>query len=162
MTEDNAKTKLTLSGKSTLTLKLGSAKTQSSDNKKIVQVEVRKKRIITPGAPKPEKKVEKAASSDDAVNIPSDSPLIFEDNGRTVAGVKDKSIAKAVIPNGVKKIGQEAFNGCQHLAEVVLPDTLESIDIRAFYACNKLKKMNQLYTESMFHEKIKTILLSSL
>ncbi len=46
MTEDNAKTKLTLSGKPTLTLKLGGAKTQNSDNKKVVQVEVRKKRVI--------------------------------------------------------------------------------------------------------------------
>ena len=47
MTEDNAKKKLTLSGKSTLTLKLGaSSKSPNSDNKKMVQVEVRKKRII--------------------------------------------------------------------------------------------------------------------
>ena len=46
MTEDNAKGKLTLSGKSTLTLKLGGVKPQNSDGKKVVQVEVRKKRII--------------------------------------------------------------------------------------------------------------------
>ncbi len=45
MADDNAKGKLTLSGKSTLTLKsLG--KTGLSDGKKIVQVEVRKKRTI--------------------------------------------------------------------------------------------------------------------
>ena len=46
MTEDNAKKKLTLSGKSTLTLKLGGTKPQPADGKKMVQVEVRKKRII--------------------------------------------------------------------------------------------------------------------
>ena len=45
MTEDNAKPKLTLSGKSTLTLKVGANKASSGD-KKMVQVEVRKKRII--------------------------------------------------------------------------------------------------------------------
>ncbi len=45
MTDDNAKTKLTLSGKSTLTLKL-SGKPQAADGKKMVQVEVRKKRVI--------------------------------------------------------------------------------------------------------------------
>lgn len=45
MADDNAKGKLTLSGKSTLTLKtLG--KTNVSDGKKMVQVEVRKKRTI--------------------------------------------------------------------------------------------------------------------
>ena len=46
MTEDNAKKKLTLSGKSTLTLKLGSTPKSSSDGKKMIQVEVRKKRVI--------------------------------------------------------------------------------------------------------------------
>ena len=45
MTDDNAKGKLTLSAKSTLTLK-NPAKIGSSDGKKMVQVEVRKKRII--------------------------------------------------------------------------------------------------------------------
>ena len=46
MTEDNAKKKLTLSGKSTLTLKLGNAPKPSNDGKKMIQVEVRKKRVI--------------------------------------------------------------------------------------------------------------------
>ena len=40
MTEDNAKKKLTLSGKSTLTLKLGSTPKSSNDGKKMIQVEV--------------------------------------------------------------------------------------------------------------------------
>ena len=48
MTEDNAKKKLTLSGKSTLTLKLGATtKASNTDGKKMVQVEVRKKRVIS-------------------------------------------------------------------------------------------------------------------
>ena len=45
MTDDNAKNKLTLSAKSTLTLK-NPAKSGTSDGKKMVQVEVRKKRTI--------------------------------------------------------------------------------------------------------------------
>ena len=59
MTQDNANNKLTLSGKSTLTLKnLGdTTKSHSHDGKKFVQVEVRKKRIINPAAA-PEPKVE--------------------------------------------------------------------------------------------------------
>ena len=49
MTEDNAKNKLTLSGK--LTLKLGDkAPNKGSEGKKVIQVEVRKKRIISPSA----------------------------------------------------------------------------------------------------------------
>jgi len=49
MTDGNNKPKLTLSGKSTLTLKLGNTSKSGSD-KKVVQVEVRKKRVITPSS----------------------------------------------------------------------------------------------------------------
>ena len=57
MAEDNAKGKLTLSGKSTLTLKnLG--KTGGSEGRKMVQVEVRKKRTISPSNPSTPQKVE--------------------------------------------------------------------------------------------------------
>lgn len=55
MTEDNAKPKLTLSGKSTLTLKVGANKASSGD-KKMVQVEVRKKRVIGASVAKEEPK----------------------------------------------------------------------------------------------------------
>lgn len=50
MTEDNAKSKLTLSGKSTLTLKNLGDKAHTHEGKKVVQVEVRKKRVINPNA----------------------------------------------------------------------------------------------------------------
>lgn len=57
MTEESAKGKLTLSGKSTLTLK-NFNKSQAADGKKVVQVEVRKKRVINqtqqPATPKVE------------------------------------------------------------------------------------------------------------
>lgn len=46
MTDDNAKAKLTLSGKSTLTLKGFGDSRSSADGKKVIQVEVRKKRVI--------------------------------------------------------------------------------------------------------------------
>ncbi len=59
MTEDNAKNKLTLSGKSTLTLKgiSDGAKMHNRDGKKVVQVEVRKKRIISANVSKVENTV---------------------------------------------------------------------------------------------------------
>lgn len=57
MADDNAKGKLTLSGKSTLTLK-STGKTAASEGRKMVQVEVRKKRSLSavnaPVAPKVE------------------------------------------------------------------------------------------------------------
>ena len=57
MTEESASGKLTLSKKSTLTLK-NVNKPTVSDGKKVVQVEVRKKRVINPGQPKAAPKVE--------------------------------------------------------------------------------------------------------
>ena len=58
MTEDNAKGRLTLSRKSTLTLKnLGDAAQSRHDGKKVVQVEVRKKRIVS-GQKSEDKKVQ--------------------------------------------------------------------------------------------------------
>jgi len=58
MTEENTKGKLTLSGKSTLTLKLGASKSGGHDGKKMVQVEVRKKRVIVAGSTKTEPKMQ--------------------------------------------------------------------------------------------------------
>ena len=57
MTEESAKGKLTLSGKKTLTLK-ATSKPSASDGRKVVQVEVRKKRVISPNQSKPAKPVE--------------------------------------------------------------------------------------------------------
>ena len=49
MTEDNAKSKLTLSGKSTLTLKNLGDRAASREGKKMVQVEVRKRESLILG-----------------------------------------------------------------------------------------------------------------
>lgn len=57
MTEESASGKLTLSKKSTLTLK-NVNKPAASDGKKVVQVEVRKKRVISQSQPKVAPKVE--------------------------------------------------------------------------------------------------------
>ena len=57
MTEDNAKNKLTLSKKSTLTLKNFGERVQSHEGKKVVQVEVRKKRVINHNKPATDNKV---------------------------------------------------------------------------------------------------------
>lgn len=57
MTEESASGKLTLSKKSTLTLK-NVNKPAASEGKKVVQVEVRKKRVISSGQPKVAHKVE--------------------------------------------------------------------------------------------------------
>ena len=62
MTEESAKGKLTLSGKSTLTLK-NLNKSPAADGKKVVQVEVRKKRVINQTAQAaPNKEIDEATA----------------------------------------------------------------------------------------------------
>jgi len=63
-TEDNEKTKLTLSGKKTLTLNRSGDSRSASEGKKVVQVEVRKKRVIgaTPSSEK-EVKIDDATAA---------------------------------------------------------------------------------------------------
>ena len=62
MTEESAKGKLTLSGKSTLTLK-NLNKSPAADGKKVVQVEVRKKRVINQTAQAaPKKEIDEATA----------------------------------------------------------------------------------------------------
>ncbi len=45
------------------------------------------------------------------------------------------------LPEGVKKIEENAFRGCSMLESVSLPATLESIGFGAFYGCKALKSV---------------------
>ena len=51
-------------------------------------------------------------------------------------------LAKAKIPNGVVKIGNEAFRDCTNLAVVEIPDSVASIGNNAFFGCTSLAKIN--------------------
>lgn len=53
---------------------------------------------------------------------------------------KDSRADKAVIPNGVKTIGERAFENCW-IETVELPETLERIERRAFRFCSYLRKI---------------------
>ncbi len=50
----------------------------------------------------------------------------------------NQSIRRIVIPEGVRELGDGAFNGCSSLTEAVLPSTLETIGGSAFGNCGKL------------------------
>ena len=51
-------------------------------------------------------------------------------------------IVKVVLPEGVKEIGNNAFENCIHLEEVVCPKSLQKIDSEAFIDCISLKKID--------------------
>ena len=50
-------------------------------------------------------------------------------------------LAKAKIPNGVVKIGNEAFKACENLTVVEIPDSVVSIGNEVFYLCTSLSKI---------------------
>lgn len=93
--------------------------------------------------------------------------LILREDDMTIIGVQEdtpeKELEHVVIPEGVKKIGQEAFldqksmvsikfpeslvridemafHNCYGLKEIVFPKNVESIGKYAFLSCEKLKK----------------------
>lgn len=51
------------------------------------------------------------------------------------------NIEKIIIPEGIKRIGSNAFIGCKGLKEVVLPSTLTEIGEKAFQYCSNLEKI---------------------
>lgn len=46
------------------------------------------------------------------------------------------------IPNGVTKIGEEAFAGCKNITSVTVPNGVTQINSGAFFECEKLKTVN--------------------
>ena len=51
------------------------------------------------------------------------------------------NLTSIVIPEGVKVIGMNAFDGCFYLETVALPDSLEFVDNSAFELCQSLKTL---------------------
>ena len=64
--------------------------------------------------------------------------LVLSYNGKTVTGVTDETVTSVVIPDGVMRIGDRAFEGCENLRSITIPDSVTSIGDGAFRGCSKL------------------------
>ena len=51
-------------------------------------------------------------------------------------------LKEVIIPEGVKIIGESAFEYCSQLETVKVPKSIDEIKNLAFYACNNLKKIS--------------------
>lgn len=49
--------------------------------------------------------------------------------------------AEAVVPDGITRIGETAFDECRNLVNVCLPESVTSIGRGAFYQCSRLEKI---------------------
>lgn len=52
-----------------------------------------------------------------------------------------RSLENIVLPQGLKKIGVQAFAGCSFLKMIALPDSLEEIGVNAFVNCKRLEQV---------------------
>lgn len=80
-----------------------------------------------------------------AINGNENSSAVTGGEGLTIEnGVvvdADEGISRAVIPQGVKQIGANAFSGCTQLTEVLIPDTVTFIGVYAFNNCTSLREI---------------------
>lgn len=67
--------------------------------------------------------------------------LILSKDGKTVYGVKDKTVVQIAIPNGVTDIGWNAFRCCTSLESVDIPNSVTTIGLKAFEGCTSLKNI---------------------
>ncbi|MBQ3502763.1 MAG: leucine-rich repeat protein, partial [Clostridia bacterium] len=78
-----------------------------------------------------------------ATNARSFNGRIVDDGCLLLFARMDLLDGKAVVPTGITKIANGAFDGCYSALEtVVLPETLEEIDDCAFYECGRLTNIN--------------------
>ncbi|MDD4291247.1 MAG: leucine-rich repeat protein [Clostridia bacterium] len=54
----------------------------------------------------------------------------------------DSEITSIVLPEGVVKIGRNAFKNCKMLTEVGIPSTLEKLSSGSFYGCESLESID--------------------
>ena len=67
-------------------------------------------------------------------------PVLLVENGVAVKCL-DRNATSVTIPEGVTKIGDYAFYGCESLASVVIPSSVTEIDDDAFYGCKSLSSV---------------------
>ena len=74
-----------------------------------------------------------------------DFPAYLKMEGTVIKGCdKDALPANLVIPEGVTKIGNDAFYDCKSLESVTLPKSLVEIGSEAFLGCESLKEVKFL------------------
>ena len=62
--------------------------------------------------------------------------------GYTILGIKDKTVKSIIIPDGVTKIENYAFQWCNALTSITIPDSVTTIGYGWVIHCNKLTQIS--------------------
>jgi uncharacterized protein YjdB len=83
-----------------------------------------------------------ATSSLAAINVSGQTPyyasndgVLFDKNKQELVMYPQGKVGSYAIPNGVKRIGEDAFQGCDSLTSVIIPGSVTDIGNMAFRHC---------------------------
>jgi hypothetical protein len=65
----------------------------------------------------------------------------FDTFGYSQAPGSPEPILSVVLPDGITRIGDQAFSGCGQLTNVMIPGSVTQIGDRAFESCESLTKI---------------------
>ena len=71
----------------------------------------------------------------------NDNIYIFDESGTVLNGIIYKSIKSVIIPDGVTRIGEDAFCDCSSLTSIDIPSSVTSIGLYAFRECSSLESV---------------------
>lgn len=66
------------------------------------------------------------------ITIPEDITIISQ------GAFADCDITSVILPNGLKRISDSAFDGCEYLSSIEIPNSVKEIGAAAFLHCKKL------------------------
>lgn len=85
--------------------------------------------------------VERLNPNDEEKETDKPIQLYFSDNGKTVTGISSESCGDIIIPDGVEKIDENAFEDNTNITSVVFPSSLREICDHAFWGCKNLRSI---------------------
>jgi hypothetical protein len=82
------------------------------------------------------------AVSDASASYQSVDGVLYDKQMKHLIACPEGKSGRLVIPDGVTRIGEAAFQDCRGLANIVLPESVISIGTLAFNGCSRLSSIN--------------------
>lgn len=74
----------------------------------------------------------------DNPSFSSEDGVLFDKDKETLLRCPAKKSGIYIVPNGIKSVGNDAFDNCENLTSIIIPDSVTTIDYGAFSNCTSL------------------------